>query len=191
MKDKWKQLAQAGKVRMVVMALIAAWCAYATIEYVYEIWNLELQNVMVDTKHMGPILIDGSNFTAFFKLAGIGVNGLLIFFVYAAYTVAITLMSAVPMLLFWLIAIRRAKDVVSIEPELARHICGIGAVISFCGGVIFTGFHTKLPAVWLTLCWVLWAFFLVIIPLRKRIPAVVAAAQINNTDTQNANGGQR
>ena len=190
MKEKWGTLERAGKVRMVILALIVVWCTYATIAYVYEIWNLDMSSGMVDTKNMGPILIDGSDFTALFKIVGTGANGLRIFAVYVAYTIAITLMSAVPMLLYWLIAIRRAKDVVTDEPELARHICGIGACISFIAGVVLTGFHTKLPAVWLTLCWVLWAFLLVIIPLRKQLPAAMSQAQINNADAQNINGGQ-
>ena len=136
MKEKWGTLERAGKVRMVILALIVAWCTYATIAYVYEIWNLDMSNGMVDTKNMGPILIDGSDFTALFKIVGTGANGLRIFAVYVAYTIAITLMSAVPLLLYWLIGIRRAKDVVSEEPELARHICGIGACISFIVGVV-------------------------------------------------------
>ena len=168
MKEKWNTLERAGKVRMVILALIAAWCTYATIAYVYEIWNLDLQNGMVDVKRMGPILIDGSDFTGLFQLAGAGANGLLLFWVYVAYTVAITLMSAVPMFFYWLIAIRRAKDVAADEPELARHICGIGAVISFIAGIVITGFHSRMPAVWFTLCWAVWSFLLVIIPLRKQ-----------------------
>ena len=72
------------------------------------------------------------------------------------------------------------------EAELAKNICGLGGFLGLVIGIGVTGFSTKIPPVWFTLCWLLWAFLLVIIPMRKRL--IPPAAQV--TQQQNSNGGQ-
>ena len=68
MKDKWLRTDKAGKIRLIVLALIMAWCAYCVIAYSREIYDLsaDTSSMLIDTKTVGPINIDGSDFTAIF-----------------------------------------------------------------------------------------------------------------------------
>ena len=186
MKENWNKLDKPARIRLVILALIILWCTYSVIAYTYEIYHLDISQGMVDTKNMGPIWIDGSDFTPIFKALGSGTNGLVILAIYGIYTVAMMVMSVVPMLIYWLAAIRRAENIVWEEAELAKNICGLGGFLGLVIGIGVTGFSTKIPPVWFTLCWLLWAFLLVIIPMRKRL--IPSAAPV--TQQQNSNGGQ-
>ena len=84
------------------------------------------------------------------------------------YGLATAVMCLVPLILFWFIGIRRAEFVSLSEAELAKNICGIGGVISLIGGILITRFNGRMPAVLLTLIWLLPSFIIVVIPLRKK-----------------------
>ena len=88
--------------------------------------------------------------------------------IYVAATAVFTL---IPIFLYWLIAIRKAENVSAEEAELAMNICGLGGFVSVIVGILITGFASRMPAVLLTLVWLLPAFPIVVIPLRKRISA--------------------
>ena len=166
MKDKWLRTDKAGKIRLIVLALIMAWCAYCVIAYSREIYDLS-----IDTKKVGPVLIDGSDFTAIFKGLAAGSNAMVVTSVLGIYAAATAVFTLIPIFLYWLIAIRKAENVSAEEAELAMNICGLAGFISVIGGILITGFASRMPAVLLTLVWLLPAFPIIVIPLRKRINA--------------------
>ena len=169
MKEKWLQIDRAGKIRLVILALISLWCAYCVIAYCHEIYNLGFNGTVIDTGNIGPINIDGSDFTVIFKLLGTGANTLVVLSVFGIYSVVIVILCLIPIFLFWLIAIRKLTTVSAQEAELAQYTIGLGGVISFLGGILITMFRSRFPAVWLSLIWILPSFLIVVIPLRKRI----------------------
>ncbi|MBR6256699.1 MAG: hypothetical protein IKR23_04900 [Lachnospiraceae bacterium] len=169
MKENWSKTDKYGKIRLVILLLICLWCAYCVIAYSYEIYNLEVSSNLIDVKNMGPMLIDGSDFTGIFKLIGTGSNIMVVSAVLGIYGLATAVMCLVPLILFWFIGIRRAEFVSLSEAELAKNICGIGGVISLIGGILITRFNGRMPAVFLTLIWLLPSFIIVVIPLRKKI----------------------
>ena len=166
MKDKWLKTDRTAKIRLVVLALMMAWCAYCVIAYSREIYDLS-----IDTKKVGPVLIDGSDFTDIFKAAAAGSNALVVTAALGGYSAAIAVLTLIPIFLYWLIAIRKAENVSAEEAELAMNICGLAGFISVIGGILITGFGSRMPAVLLTLIWLLPAFPIIVIPLRKRINA--------------------
>jgi hypothetical protein len=143
MKENWNKLDKPARIRLVILALIILWCTYSVIAYTYEIYHLDISQGMVDTRNMGPIWIDGSDFTPIFKALGSGTNGLVILIIYGVYTLAMMVMSVVPMLIYWLAAIRRAENIVWEEAELAKNICGLGGFLGLVIGIGVTGFSTK------------------------------------------------
>ena len=173
MKDKWLRTDRAGKIRLIVLALIMAWCAYCVIAYSREIYDMsaDTSSMLIDTKTVGPINIDGSDFTAIFKGLAAGSNALVVTSVLGIYVFATAVFTLIPIFLYWLIAIRKAENVSAEEAELAMNICGLGGFVSVIVGILITGFASRMPAVLLTLVWLLPAFPIIVIPLRKRINA--------------------
>ena len=169
MKEKWLQLDKDGHVRLIFLLLICIWCAYCVIAYSHEIYSGNLGHAVVDTKNMGKIWIDGSDFTGIFSLLGGGANLLVAVVVLGGYSIATIVMTWIPLFLFWLIGIRKLTAVKAEEAELAMNICGLLGAVSLLGGILITLFHSRLPAVWLTLCWLFPCFLFVILPFRKRI----------------------
>ncbi len=173
MKDKWLKTDRTAKIRLVILALIMAWCAYCVIAYSREIYDMsaDTSSMLIDTKTVGPINIDGSDFTAIFKGLAAGSNALVVTAVLGVYSAVIAVLTLIPIFLYWLIAIRKAENVSAEEAELAMNICGLAGFISVIGGILITGFSSRMPAVLLTLIWLLPAFPIIVIPLRKRINA--------------------
>jgi hypothetical protein len=169
MKENWSNTDKYGKIRLVILLLICLWCAYCVIEYSYEIYNLEISSKLIDVKSIGPMPVDGTDFSGFFKLIGTGGNMMIVSAVFGIYGLATAVLCLVPLILFWFIGIRRAEFVSLSEAELAKNICGIGGVISLLGGILITLFNSRMPAVFLTLIWLIPSFVIVVIPLRKRI----------------------
>ena len=120
MKEHWSNTDKNGKIRLIILLLICLWCAYCVIEYSYEIYNLEINSKLIDVKSIGPMPVDGTDFSAFFKLLGAGGNAMIVSAVLGIYGLATAVMCIVPLILFWLIGIRRAGSVSLSEAELAK-----------------------------------------------------------------------
>ena len=171
MKAKWLGTGKAGKIRLIILLLIGLWCAYSVICYSYEIYNLQIIDKMVKTDDIGPVIVGWTDFSLLFKAALTGANVLMLLTVYGVTTLVIVVLCVIPLVLFWLIGIRKAQNVTLEEAELARNICGVCGAIGLFGGIVITGFRSRMPAVWFSLCWLLPAFLIVVVQLRKRIPS--------------------
>ena len=172
MKEKWNRVEKAGKIRLVILAVIIAWCVYCVLGYTWELHNLNIAKGIVDTGGMGSFWVDGTDFswiTALAKVIGGGLNFVVILIVYGSYTLAMMVLCGVPILVYWFFMIRKAEYILEEETELAKNICGLGGFLSVVIGVIITKFQTRTPSVWFTLVWLLFAFVGVLLPLRRRL----------------------
>ena len=172
MKEKWNRVEKAGKIRLVILAVIIAWCVYCVLAYTWELHNLNIAKGIVDTGGMGSLWVDGTDFswiTALAKAIGGGLNFVVILIVYGSYTLAMMVLCGGPILVYWFFTIRKAEYILEEETELAKNICGLGGFVSVVIGVIITKFQPRTPSVWLTLVWLLFAFVGVLLPLRRRL----------------------
>ncbi len=169
MKEKWLGTARTGKIRLIILLLIGLWCAYSVICYSYEIYNLHISDNTIKTDDIGPVVVGWTDFAGLFKVLLSGGNVIMILTIIGITTLVIAVLCIIPLFLFRLIFVRKAEDVTADEAELSKNICGLCGVISLLGGIVITGFKSRMPAAWFTLCWMLPAFLIVVVPLRKRI----------------------
>lgn len=169
MKEKWQQLEKAGKVRLVILAILIAWCVWCVLAYTNEIHQGDLFRGLINTKAMEGIIVDGADFTGLFRLAGGGLNLITVLLIYGSYLVVMTIMSILPFVVYWFFAIRKRAAVTPEEAELAKNLIGIGGLFGVIVGILITGFQTKFPAALFTLCWMIWAILFVLLPLRRRV----------------------
>ncbi|MCR5249282.1 MAG: hypothetical protein K6E50_01605 [Lachnospiraceae bacterium] len=171
MREKWNKLDAGAKVRMIILALIALWCAYCVIAYSREIYETSIANGTVDTKNMGSVTVDGSDFTPIAQFLGSSFNSLFVFVIIGAYSLVILAICGLPEFFYWLILIRKRSVIQPEESELATYIVGLGAFFGVVGGIVACGFHTRFAPVWFTFCWLIPAFLLLILPFRRRMRA--------------------
>ena len=167
MKEKWSNTSKSGKLRLIVLMLITLWSAYCVTEYCYEIYNMDYDVGYVDIRTLLPVFPNGSLFTGLIR--GFISGNMVVLGVLLAYILLTAIACLVPQLIYWLIFVSRADVVSAEEAELAMNTCGLGGFISLVGGIVITLFSSKMPAVLLTLIWLLSAFFIIVVPLRKKI----------------------
>lgn len=167
MKEKWSNTSKGGKLRLIVLMLICLWSAYCVIEYSYEIYNMDYDVGYVDIRTLLPVFPNGSLFTGLIRsfIAG----NMVVLGVFLAYILLTAITCLVPQLIYWLIFVSRADVVSAGEAELVMNTCGLGGFISLVGGIAVTLFRSKMPAVLLTLIWLMSSIFTIVVPLRKKI----------------------
>ena len=167
MKEKWSNTSNGGKLRLIILMLISLWSAYCVIEFCYEIYNMDYDVGYVYINTLLPLFLNGSLFTGLIQSFIYG--NMVVLGVFLAYILLTVIMCLIPQFIYWLVFVSRADVVSAEEAELAMNTCGIGGVISMLGGIVITLFHSKMPAALLTLIWLISAFIIIVVPLRKKI----------------------
>ena len=132
-----------------------------------------LSELMVDTSEIKDVNIDGSDFTLFFRLFGMGVNGMLMLSSLALIAILIiaeVFFVIIPVLLLRFIGLKKSlTDTVNVdEYRIVKYIYISAIGLSVILGLIASGFVAIIPMLCLDAAWIL-IVLIYVLGLKSRI----------------------
>ena len=158
-----------GKTRIIAFIIISIILSYFAIGYVYELYQSDINSVMVNTDEIKDINIDGSDFTPVFKLFGGGLNGFILLITVGIDSVVILVVGLILSISFRVIGLNKNRCIGQEEYKIVKYAYIIILSISFLTGGISTRFSLIIPLILFNAIWGGLVFGFCVMPLRSRI----------------------
>lgn len=162
-------------LRLAAFAVIAGICLIFTVNFAYTL-SSELIRKPIDTENMSDVLVDGSDFTPFFRLLGNTFNSFFLFVYMALNLAMIAVVSVLACTVFRIAAIRRLTSIGSAEMDAARNIYFGAAGTAIVVSLVITRFTYIIPVLLYIGIWWLNTTLICYLPIRDHYREDDAAA---------------
>ena len=161
-------------IRMIFFVLILLWVCWFSVGYSDEIYRGNLSAITdnyTDPSSVNGIYIDGSDFTAIFKVLVFGSNAIItgmFILIICLYSIVVFFAALIPSVIFRLAAMKRTAVITEREYRTCKYIFFGVLAISIIIGMILTHFTGLLYLLLFTLIWEVIVFLLCLYPMRER-----------------------
>lgn len=159
-------MGKTSKIRFAAFAFIFGLLCMFAASYVYE-FHFNASH-LPGAEDVGDIYIDGSDFTGISKLFTEASMGIVKIIIAAVYCIIIFAASALIMLIFRLVSIRKASEITEKEYSLSKIYIWVCTALAYFISLCITSFSHIFYAFFIFFPIPLFAFLIYVLPLRSR-----------------------